>query len=69
MCRPAGVSEGIYLVGTGSTGAGSAFLTLGVGYGCAMAVGAWNMRVPREGWLPQGYTPPTEEEQALGDMT
>ncbi|HEX7169662.1 MAG TPA: OFA family MFS transporter, partial [Rubrobacter sp.] len=42
------------------------FLTLGVIYLVAMMIGAFVVRLPAEGWQPEGYTPPTEEE--TGDL-
>ncbi len=53
-----GLSEGVYLVGTGSSGVAETFMTLSAGYFAAMMVGGLGMRVPREGWLPQGYVLP-----------
>jgi len=38
------------------------FLTLGVVYLVAMMIGAFVIRLPAEGWRPEGWTPPTEEE-------
>ena len=39
-----GLQEGVYVVGTGNTGAASTFLTLGVGYFLAMMTGALTIR-------------------------
>lgn len=47
--------EGVYLVGTGSTGAGMAFLSLGAFYSALMGLGACAMRVPKPGWAPAGF--------------
>lgn len=88
-----GLQEGVYVVGTGNTGAASTFLTLGVGYFLAMMTGAltircvcvcyssvgdhhltsshftmhvfWHYRVPKEGWLPKGWTPPPPDPKSL----
>jgi len=38
------------------------FLTLGVVYLVWMMIGAFVVRLPAEGWQPEGWTPPTEEE-------
>jgi MFS family permease len=38
------------------------FLTLGVVYLISMMIGAFVVRLPAEGWQPEGWTPPTEEE-------
>lgn len=43
---PYGVPEGVYLVGTGSTGAAETFATLGITYSIVMAVGAYMYRTP-----------------------
>ena len=56
-----GVAEGVYVLGTGSSGVGTAFLALATGYGVAMFSGAAGSRVPAPGWLPDGYTPPKED--------
>jgi MFS family permease len=55
---------GVYVVGTGDTGAGGAFLTLGVVYFIIMIIAAFQYRVPAEGWLPEGYKPPSKDESA-----
>jgi MFS family permease len=39
-----------------------AFLTLGAVYLIFMMVGAFVVRLPAEGWRPEGWTPPTESE-------
>jgi MFS family permease len=38
------------------------FLTLGAVYLVSMMIGAFVVRLPAEGWQPEGWTPPTEEE-------
>ncbi len=53
-----GLLEGVYVVGTGSSGVAETFATLSLGYFTAMMIGGLGMRVPREGWVPAGYTPP-----------
>ncbi len=53
--------EGVYVVGTGSTGAVQTFLVLGIGYFVVMMIAAFSYRVPRDGWLPRGWTPPAED--------
>ena len=55
-----GLAEGAYLAGTGSTGAGQAFRTLGGVYGSLMVAGAMMQRVPSETYCPKGWTPPAE---------
>ena len=55
---------GVYIVGSGNTGAGGAFLTLGIVYFIIMIIAAFQYRVPAEGWTPEGYTAPTKDESA-----
>ena len=55
---------GVYVVGTGNTGATGAFLTLGIVYFIIMIIASFQYRVPAEGWSPKGYKPPTPEESA-----
>ncbi len=38
-----------------------AFLTLGIVYAVLMALGAFVVRVPAEGWKPEGWTPPKDD--------
>jgi hypothetical protein len=56
---PVKISEGVYLLGSGSTGADLTFLTLAGGYFCTMAAGALLLRIPPKGWLPKGFVPST----------
>ena len=51
--------EGVYVVGSGTSGAAATFITLGVVYFVVMAIAAFSYRVPREGWAPEGFTPAT----------
>ena len=51
---PGNLAEGVYVAGTGSTGAMPAMATLAGCYSAAMLAGAWGNRVPREGWAPEG---------------
>ncbi len=53
---------GVYVVGTGNTGAAGAFLTLGIIYFIVMIVAAFQYRVPTAGWAPKGYKPPSKDE-------
>ena len=52
-----GGEAGVYVVGTGDTGAAGAFLTLGIVYFIVMVFAAFQYRVPREGWKPEGWEP------------
>lgn len=58
---PVPLSEGVYIAGTGNTGAAGTFFTLGVVYFVVMIIAAFSYRVPREGWLPVGWTPPSAD--------
>ena len=53
---------GVYVVGTGNTGAAGAFLTLGIIYFIVMIVAAFQYKVPAAGWTPKGYKPPSKDE-------
>lgn len=52
--------EGVYVVGTGSTGVAATFFTLGIAYFLVMLAASFSYRVPAEGWTPEGWTPPDE---------
>ncbi|WP_432946463.1 OFA family MFS transporter [Kribbella sp. CA-253562] len=41
------------------------FLTLGIGYFLIMMFGVFNIRVPAEGWKPDGFDPSTVKQKAL----
>ena len=58
---PIPLQEGVYVVGTGNTGAAGTFFTLGIAYFIVMIIASFSYRVPREGWKPAGWTPPTAE--------
>jgi len=53
---------GVYVIGTGNTGAAGAFLTLGIVYFIIMIIAAFQYRVPANDWKPEGYEPPSESE-------
>jgi MFS family permease len=50
-------AEGVYVVGTGSTGVAATFIALGLGSMLVMFVASFAFRVPAEGWAPEGYEP------------
>jgi MFS family permease len=54
--------EGVYAVGTGSTGVAETFLVLGVLYFVVMLVAAFSYRIPAPGWHPAGWIPPDETQ-------
>ncbi len=47
--------EGVYVVGTGNTGAASTFFTLGLIYFCIMLAASFSFRLPPDGWKPAGW--------------
>ena len=49
-------SAGVYVVGTGGTGAAQTFFTLGIIYFLIMLT-AFFFRVPAQGWQPDGWNP------------
>lgn len=53
---------GIYVVGTGNSGVAQTFFVLGGIYFAIMVLAAFSYRIPAHGWIPSGWTPPTEEE-------
>lgn len=54
---PVAGPEGVYVVGTGSTGATSVFLVLGIVYFVIMTLAAFSFRVPPKDWKPAGWQP------------
>jgi MFS family permease len=55
--------EGVYVVGTGSIGVAQTFVTLGLLYCVIMLLAAFSYRVPREDWMPAGWTPPKAADE------
>ena len=53
-------AEGVYVVGTGSVGVAQTFIVLGLLYFVIMLIAAFSYRIPAEGWMPAGWTPPPE---------
>ncbi|MGY9045823.1 MAG: MFS transporter, partial [Rhodobacterales bacterium] len=63
---PGGGAAGVYVVGTGNTGAASTFMTLGIVYFIVMLIAAFSYRVPAEGWKPEGWQPkPAAESNGM----
>ncbi|MFN0199504.1 MAG: OFA family MFS transporter [Planctomycetaceae bacterium] len=58
---PIKLSEGVYIVGTGSVGIAETFCALGIIYFLVMLTAAFSYRLPADGWKPQGWTPPDEQ--------
>lgn len=61
--------EGIYVVGTGNTGAASVFVTLGIVYFIIMILAALSFRVPAKNWAPRGWQAPKPEQSATKLIT
>jgi MFS family permease len=57
-------AEGVYVVGTGNTGAAATFVTLGLVYFLVMLAAAFSFRVPAAGWKPAAWTPPDAEHRS-----
>ncbi|MDA1018279.1 MAG: OFA family MFS transporter [Planctomycetota bacterium] len=55
-------AQGVYVVGTGSTGVAETFCVLGAVYLLVMLIAAYCYRIPVEGWQPAGWTPPDEQQ-------
>lgn len=53
-------AQGVYVVGTGSTGVAETFFVLGAAYLVVMLIAAFSYRVPADDWKPEGWEPPTE---------
>ncbi len=56
-------AEGVYVVGTGSVGVAQTFIVLGLLYFVIMLIAAFSYRIPAEGWMPAGWTPPPESAE------
>ncbi|WP_119065704.1 OFA family MFS transporter [Rubrobacter indicoceani] len=48
-----------------SVGVAPTFITMGILYFISMCLGAFVVRVPPEGWAPEGYTPPAEQSSMI----
>ena len=58
---PGGLPEGVYVVGTGDTGAAAAMRSLSAGYLALMSAGALLQRVPWAGYRPAGFVEGRED--------
>ena len=56
--------EGVYLVGTGTTGVAATFLALGAIYLAVMLLASFSYRIPAPGWKPEGWRPPEKRDAA-----
>jgi len=58
--------EGVYVVGTGSSGVAGTFLVVGLIYLVVMLIASFSYRLPAEGWKPKGWqAPPDDSRHAL----
>jgi hypothetical protein len=64
-----GLSEGLYAVGTGSTGAAEALMISGALYTAIMMTSAFTIRSPAPGYSPPGWTPPAPAASESGDSS
>jgi MFS family permease len=55
--------EGVYLVNTGAAGVAETFVIIGLIYLVVMLIAAFSYRIPAEGWKPEGWKEPEEEER------
>ena len=46
-------------------GVAETFIVMGVIYLCFMVVGAWIVRVPPDGWMPEGYVAPAQPKRLV----
>ena len=53
-----GLSEGLYLVGSGDSGNAAVLATMSIAYFSVMLASAFAMRLPAAGYVPAGYVPP-----------
>ncbi len=60
---------GVYVVGTGNTGAAMTFLTLGAVYFVVMVIAAFSYRVPAVGWQPEGWVAPKADDAKQSMIT
>lgn len=62
---PLAVSLMSFYETAGSVGVAPTFITMGALYFVSMCLGAFVVRVPPEGWQPEGYTAPSEQRSMI----
>ena len=62
---PGGGEAGVYVVGSGDTGAAATFMTLGLIYFVVMIIAAFSYRVPAKDWKPEGWTPKLDAAKSM----
>ncbi len=60
-----GGEAGVYVVGSGNTGASATFMTLGIIYFIVMIIAAFSYRVPPKDWKPDGWTPKPDAAKSM----
>jgi len=63
------LQEGVYLVGSGSTGAAESLGTIGVIYFSVMSMSSLIIKKPHPNYIPEGYTPPDTSSQLSKNVT
>lgn len=56
--------EGVYAVGTGATGVAETFFVIGIIYLLVMLLASFSYRIPAEGWKPEGWTEPEDNDKS-----
>ena len=56
---------GVYIVGTGSSGASQTFLFLGLVYFLVMTIAAFSYRFPLKTGSSKGWTPPKDSKKSI----
>ena len=62
-------AEGVYVVGTGSTGVEQTFIVLGLLYFVVMLIAAFSYRIPADDWQPEGWVAPEEDADSSKMIT
>lgn len=62
------LSEGFYLVGSGSTGVATSMLTIAAIYSGILAISALSIKRPALGYVPAGYIPPVTSMEGGGNV-
>ncbi len=65
VASPASVWLMSYFNTPSHIGVAETFVTLGVVYFCFMMVGAWLVRVPADGWKPEGFVAPVQAQKLI----
>lgn len=63
---PYELAEGVYAVGSGSSGVAPALAVMGAAYAAIMLISAATIRRPAPGYCPPGWTPPSHPGSVSG---